>query len=89
MTLFTRHIILPSIAPLAIVGLYLTPVSLIGCTTRGLLALAVVFASLGIGISVGVRGLRSRMKGESGSGWWIASMCVLALPALLVFGPLG
>ncbi len=74
MTLFTRHIILPSIAPLSVIGLYLTPVSLLGCTTRGFLALAVVFASLGIGISIGMRGLRLRVKGESGSGWWIASM---------------
>ena len=39
MSAFTRHIVIPSIAPLAVVGLYLTPVSLIGCAPRGLLAL--------------------------------------------------
>jgi hypothetical protein len=88
MSAFTRHIVIPSIAPLAVVGLYLTPVSLIGCAPRGLLALGIVFVSLVAGIVSGVRGLRSRIKGDPGSGWRITSMCVLALPALLVFGPL-
>jgi hypothetical protein len=89
MSAFTRHSVIPSIAPLAVVGLYFTPVSLIGCVPRGLLALAIVFISLVAGIVIGMRGLRARMKGDSVSGWSIASMCLLALPALLVFGPLG
>jgi hypothetical protein len=89
MSPFTRHIVIPSIAPLAVVGLYFTPVSLIGCAPRGILALAIVFISLVAGIVIGMRGLRGRMKGEPRSGWPIASICLLALPALLVLGPLG
>jgi hypothetical protein len=88
MSAFTTHIVIPSIAPLAVVGLYLTPVSLIGCAPRGLLALAIVFISLVAAIMIGMLAIRSRIKGNPRSGWCIASMCVLALPALLVLGPL-
>lgn len=28
-------------------------------------------------------------RGIPVSGWWIAAMCILVLPALLVLGPLG
>jgi len=89
MSRFTKHITLPLLASLAVVALYLTPVTVIECRTRGLLALAVVLVSFAFGIAFGVRGIRARLRGEAGSGWWIASMCVLALPALLVLGPLG
>jgi len=89
MSLFTRHILIPAIAPLAVVGLYFTPVSLIGCANRGLIALAVVFISLVAGITTGVLGLRARARNGAASGWWIASTCILVLPVLLVLGPLG
>jgi hypothetical protein len=81
------HVLVPALAPLAILGLYFTPVSLFGCVNRGLMALAVVFASLIAGIVTGVVGLRSRAKGES-SRWWVVSTCILLVPTLLVFGPL-
>ncbi|OGP83150.1 MAG: hypothetical protein A2V87_05070 [Deltaproteobacteria bacterium RBG_16_58_17] len=89
MSAFTKHILLPAIAPIAIVVLYLTPVSLVGCANRGLMALIVVFISLIVGIVTGVLGIRARVKGEPASGWWIASTFVLVTPALLVLGPLG
>ena len=83
------NVLLPSVAPIAIVGLYLTPLTLIDCLTRGIIALAIVLVSLGAGILLGARGVRARMAGTPGSGWWMVSMCILALPALLVLGPLG
>jgi len=89
MSAFTKHILVPAIAPIAIVALYLTPVSLVGCVNRGLMALVVVFISLTAGIVTGALGVRARVKSAPASGWWIASTCVLATPALLVFGPLG
>lgn len=89
MSAFTKHILVPAIAPIAVVALYFTPVSLVGCANRGLIALAVVLISLIAGIVTGVRGIRARLKGDPESGWWIASTGVLATPALLVLGPLG
>jgi hypothetical protein len=89
MSKLVMNVLLPSAAHLAIIGLYLTPLTLIDCLTRGIISLAIVLVSLGVGIVLGIRGLRARMAGIPGSGWWMVSMCILALPALLVLGPLG
>ncbi len=89
MSTVTKHILLPSTPTLAVIGLYFTPLTVIDCVTRGLLALAVVFISFAFGIVSGIRGLRDRHSKIPGSGWWITSMCILALPVFLVLGPLG
>ena len=89
MNRLTRHVLVPTIAPLAIVGLYYTPVALMGCVNRSLVALAVVLASLLVGIATGLMGLRARSRNDRSSPWWMATTLILALPALLVLGPLG
>ena len=84
-----RHLLLPALAPLAIVGLYFTPVSLIGCANRGLLALLVAGASAiaaFINVALGVRG---HARGDESSVWWILSALILTLPLALLLGPLG
>lgn len=84
-----KYVLLPCLGPLAIVGLYYTPVSVIGCVNRGLLALAVVFFSLIAGIVVGILGIRAKRRGEPGTHWRLVAMLILTVPALLVLGPLG
>lgn len=83
----TRHVYLPALAPLAIVGLYFTPLTVIGCATRGLIALAIALVSLVAGLVTAVVALRAR--GRPVAMWWITTTLILALPALLVLGPLG
>ena len=84
-----RHLVLPAIAPVAVVGLYLTPVSALGCATRGLLALAVVFVStVGAFIAIGLS-LRAQRRSDPSSVWWIVSAAILTAPLALVLGPLG
>jgi len=83
-----KHILLPAIAPAVVVALYFTPVALIGCANRGLLALGVVLASLVAGIAVGLVGIKERRRDPQSRWWWIASMMLLAAPAFLVLGPL-
>jgi len=85
----TRHVLLPLVAPAAIVALYFTPVSLIGCANRGLIALAVAVIALVAGIAVGIAGLKARRDDPDSRWWFIASMSILALPVLLLLGPLG
>ena len=83
-----KHILLPAVAPAAIVGLYFTPVALVGCANRGLLALGVVFVSLVAGIATGLVGIKARRRDPGSRWWWMASMIILALPVVLVLGPL-
>lgn len=84
-----RHVVVPAVAPAAIVGLYFTPVSLIGCVNRGLIALTVVFLALIAGIVAGVIAIRLRPHDRHGSAWWALSAAILAVPAALILGPLG
>jgi hypothetical protein len=83
------HIALPGIPTLAIVGLYFTPVDVFGCVGRGLIAFAIVLLSLLAAFGTVAVGLKKRIKGEPGSGWWILSTLILMVPAILVLGPLG
>lgn len=84
-----KHVVLPLIAPAAIVGLYFTPVMVFGCVQRGLLALAVALLSaVGALISIGL-GFSTRKKRDPISRWWILSAAILTLPLALLLGPLG
>ncbi len=84
-----KHMVLPAVATVAVLGLYFTPVSLLGCATRGLAALAVVGVSLLAALATCGIALAKRIKGEADSAWWIVSTAILVVPALLVLGPLG
>jgi hypothetical protein len=89
MARIVKHIILPALAPIAVIGLYFTPVSVFGCVNRGLIALAVVLISLLSGIGAAVKAIRMRKRNDAESGWLIAAAGILTLPAVLVLGPLG
>jgi hypothetical protein len=84
-----RHVLLPAVAPLAIVGLYFTPVSLIGCANRGLLALLVAGISAIAAFTTVAIAIRGRARGDRSSSWWILSTLIFALPLALLLGPLG
>ena len=84
-----HHVVLPAIAPGAITVLYYTPVSVVGCVNRGLMALGVALASAALAfVTVGL-GLKARWRNDPDSGWWILSTLILALPLVLCVGPLG
>lgn len=89
MTRVFKHIVLPVLPTVAVTVLYFTPAVLLGCVTRGLVALVIVFGSLLAAlVTVGV-GLSKRIKGATDSGWWIITTLVLMVPALLLLGLLG
>lgn len=88
MTRFARHILVPALGVVAVVGVYYTPVSLIGCANRGLVAIAVVLVTLIAAVYTLYRSALLLKAGES-AVWWLASTCILVLPAALVFGPLA
>lgn len=88
LTLVLYHVVLPALAPLAVVGLYFTPLTAIGCRDRGLLALGVVAVSLVAALVCVAVALRARLR-DGGGSWWMLSTAILALPAALLLGPLG
>jgi hypothetical protein len=89
MTRLGRHALLPLLPSAALVTLYFTPLGVIDCVSRGLLALAIALTSLLAALITAAVAIKMRIRGENGSEWWILTTVVLVLPALLLLGPLG
>ena len=89
MNAVVKHIVLPAAAPIAIVGLYFTPVLVFGCVNRGLLAVAIVFVSAVAACVTTGKGVRARAQGLRTANWWLLSTLILVMPIALVLGPLG
>jgi hypothetical protein len=82
MSLIQRHVIFPLLAPLLFFSVAATPVEMLGCRTRGLLAFAIALVSVLAGLAAAVMAIKGRLKGESHLPWWIGSALILASPAI-------
>jgi hypothetical protein len=82
----TRHILLPTLAPLLFFVVAATPVEFLGCRNRGLLALTIAFASVLCALYAAIRGANCSHRRDPQSTWWLLSLLILAIPpvALLV-----
>jgi len=88
--LLIRHLALPFIAPAVLIWLYLTPKTVLGCATRGYLALGVAFFATVAAITTAVIGLKEKKRGNlETANWWILTTLILLLPIILLVGPLG
>ena len=80
MNALSKHIALPAAAPAAVVALYFTPLSLIWCLNRGLLAVGVVLISLLGALVVAGISLYLRAAQNHSWVWWLISTLILVLP---------
>ena len=79
-----RHILLPAFAPILFLVVATTPVEVLGCRNRGLLAVAIAFLSALAGVGAAVAGVGGRMRGDPAANWRATSALVLAIPAILL-----
>jgi hypothetical protein len=85
-----RHLILPLVAPAAIVWLYFTPKTVFGCANRGYIALTVVFLALAAAVVTASKVVAEKRRGETeAANWWIVNTLILLSPLVLLVGPLG
>ena len=85
-----RHLILPSVAPVALIGLYFTPKTVFGCANRGYMAVGVVFLALIAAVATAIKGITAKRRGKvEAANWWILTTLILILPLVLLAGPLG
>lgn len=89
LSLPVRHVALPAAAPLTLVALYYTPLTVVGCAERGLLALAVTAAATVAAFGCIALGFRARARSDELSRWWVLSAAILTLSPALLLGPLG
>ena len=86
---YVKHLLLPLLAPLAVVALYFTPKETYGCANRGLMAFAVVLAAAVGALAATIRGSAEHRRGNDHYVWWLVTTLVLLLPMVLLLGPLG
>ena len=87
---YIRHLILPSVAPAAIVWLYFTPKEAFGCANRGYLALGIVFLAMTAAVPAAMKGAAAKRRGSNDdANWWLVTTLILLSPLLLLVGPLG
>ena len=85
-----RHVLLPGLAPAAIVGLTFTPVEVFGCVGRGLLAVAVVLGSALAACATTAIAARARARRDlAASERWLLTTLILLLPVALLFAPIS
>jgi hypothetical protein len=79
---FSRHILIPMAAPVLFFVIAATPVEVLGCRTRGRMALIVSLISGFSALGAAIFGIKGRLRGESNTIWWIASTLVLTIPVI-------
>lgn len=85
-----RHLVLPAIAPAALVWLYFTPKTVFGCANRGYMALAVVLLAATAAVATTAKGISKKRRGDTESAnWWLLTTLILLLPIALLVNPLG
>jgi len=73
-------LVLPTILSIAFFAVAATPVEVLGCRNRGLAAFAVALVSGLAGVWAALVGLRGRLRGDPGSGWWVVRSLLFAVP---------
>lgn len=76
------HILIPAIMPVVFFRIAMLPVEVLGCRTRGWIALLIAFVSGLAATGAASMGLRGRMRGNKDALWWVASAIILAIPVV-------
>lgn len=59
-----------------------TPVEVLGCAVRGLIALLIALISGLAALVAAVIGLKGRMRHDRDSIWWVISTLILTIPVI-------
>ena len=80
------HVILPAVMPALFFIIAFTPVEVLGCFLRGLIALLIAFISGLVALMATIIGTRGGTKGrvryDKNSIWWVLSTLILVIPVI-------
>ena len=80
------HLMLPSILPALFFLVASTPVEVLGCFNRGLIALLIAFIGVLGGLAAAIMGVKEKRTGGPKKNWWVVSALFLSIPAVaLIF----
>jgi uncharacterized membrane protein YidH (DUF202 family) len=85
-----KHIIIPAMMTVLFFVVALTPVEVLGCFLRGLIALLISLVSGLAALAAAIIGTRGRTKGwtkrraryDKNSSWWAMSSVILVIPVV-------
>ena len=78
------HVILPAILPVLFFTVALTPVEVLGCRLRGLIALFIVFISVLAALGATIVGAKGGMRHDRNAIWWVTTTIILVIPAIAI-----
>jgi hypothetical protein len=79
-----KFLVLPGLVPILFFTVADTPVDLLGCRNRGLLAVMIALAGMLASLGAAIMGAKGRMRRDPQAHWWVVSALVLAMPAVAV-----
>ncbi len=79
-----NHMVIPSIVPSLFFAVAATPVELLGCRNRGLLALTIALMGALLGLVTAAKGAKSKLRSNPNANWWMVSTFILAIPAVYI-----
>jgi hypothetical protein len=76
------HVLFPAFMPAIFFRIAFTPVEVLGCRTRGVLALLVALLSGLAALGAAIIGAKKRISGAGNAVWWVASVLILVIPVI-------
>ena len=77
-----RHIIFPGIFPVFFFVIAATPVEVLGCYNRGMVALITALISAFLALGAALLALWRRSRGDLETHWFILSTLIFVIPAI-------
>ena len=76
------HVILPTIMPVLFFWVASTPVEVLGCFVRGLIALLIAFVSSVAALVAAIVGAKGGVRHDRNRIWWVLSTLILVIPVI-------
>jgi len=77
-----NHIIIPAMMTVLFFSVALTPVEVLGCFLRGLVAFLIALISGLAALVMVMIGLKGRVRHDKNSIWWVLSTLILVIPVI-------
>jgi len=77
-----NHIIIPIMMPVLFLIIASTPIEVLGCALRGLIAVLIALISGLAALVTVIVGLRGRVRQDKNSVWWVLSTLILVIPVI-------
>jgi hypothetical protein len=77
-----NHIITPAMMAVLFFIVASTPVEVLGCFVRGLIALVIALISGLAALGAVIIGLKGRARHDPNAAWWVMSTLILVIPVI-------